>query len=164
MELLGLSNKGCENPDKYQIETIDGIPYDKTGQVTVLNTTCFGFMCLNKDQVNNETCYDYRIRQCCPIKYNQDETCKDDHQWTEWFNLDSPDGDGDMELLNIFNLGCNSLSTFNQVQTVEGISFEETGEVCHLNTTCFGFMCLNKEQPNNGTCSDYKLRQCCPIF
>jgi hypothetical protein len=160
---LTLLNKGCNDPIHYQIETVDGIPYNQTGQVTRLNTTCFGFMCLNSDQLNGDTCFDYKIRQCCPRDLNQDEVCNDDYEWTEWFNLDTPDGDGDMELLSVFNLGCMDESTSNQIMTVDGIDFEATGEIVHFNTTCFGFMCLNKEQPNNLTCSDYKLRQCCPI-
>ena len=84
------------------------------------------------------------------------------YEWTEWFNLDTPDGDGDLELLTVFNKGCNNPNKY-QIETIDGISYNQTGQVTHLNTTCFGFMCLNREQPNNATCNDYMLRQCCPI-
>jgi hypothetical protein len=43
-----------------------------------------------------------------------------DYDWTEWFNIDSPDGDGDLELLGIFNLGCQDDAKLSQVQTVDG--------------------------------------------
>ena len=85
------------------------------------------------------------------------------HSWTEWINLDSPDGDGDLELFSILDhpLGCKTQSKLNQVQTVDGIWHNQAGQVVHFND-CYGFMCLNREQPNNETCLDYQFRQCCP--
>ena len=80
--------------------------------------------------------------------------------WTEWFNTDSPDGDGDIEPINLLHLGCSNPSAI-QVETTNNIPYNETGQIVHLNS-CFGFICLNKEQ--NGTdCLNYRIRQCCPV-
>jgi hypothetical protein len=74
--------------------------------------------------------------------------------------MDDPSGDGDLELFGLpGSAGCGSESVLNQVQTVSGTPHDQTNEVVHLNA-CFGFMCLRKE--NNGSCSDYQFRQCCP--
>ena len=84
-----------------------------------------------------------------------------DHKWTEWYNTDSPDGDGDLELVNLSgNFGCRNPQHV-QVETLNGTPYDQTGQLVHLNTACFGFMCLNKEQPFNHTCMDYRIRLCC---
>ncbi len=57
---------GCSNSTYTQIQTVDGISYENSGQV-VHYKPCFGFICLNSEQNKNETCFDYKIRQCCPI-------------------------------------------------------------------------------------------------
>ena len=59
-------NLGCSNPSAVQVETTDRIPYNQTGQVVHLNS-CFGFICLNKEQKGG-LCLNYRIRQCCPVE------------------------------------------------------------------------------------------------
>jgi len=78
--------------------------------------------------------------------------------------LDSPTGDGDLELFyGPFNKGlaCEN-ATLTQIVTEDGeVSFNATNQVVHFND-CFGFMCLNREQKNGETCFDYKFRQCCP--
>lgn len=84
------------------------------------------------------------------------------HSWSEWMNTDSPDGDGDLELIELLGLGCAD-STYMQIQTVDGISYENSGQVVHYKP-CFGFICLNSEQKENETCKDYQVRQCCPIL
>ena len=85
-------------------------------------------------------------------------------EWSSWHNLDSPLGDGDLELFyGPFNKGlaCEN-ATSTQIVTADGeVSFNATNQVVHLNN-CFGFMCLNREQKNGETCFDYKFRQCCP--
>jgi hypothetical protein len=92
-------------------------------------------------------------------KPTPDPLCSGDYEWTEWFNYDTPDGDGDLELLNIFNAGCGDQSKLDEVVTVhDGLSYSEAGQVVHLNRSCFGFICLNKEQKNNESCFDYKIR------
>ena len=89
-----------------------------------------------------------------------DPECRGKYEWTEWFNLDSPDGDGDLELLTLFGKGCPDPTKY-QIETTSGIEYTQTGQLTHLNTTCFGFMCLNREQQNEEQCLDYQIRQCC---
>lgn len=66
MELIAFqSNLPCQNPNRTQIVTAnDEISYENANQVVHYNP-CFGFMCLNREQSNNETCLDYKFRQCC---------------------------------------------------------------------------------------------------
>ena len=96
------------------------------------------------------------------MPFCKDPLCSGDFAWTNWFNVDKPEDDGDLELLSIFGLGCGQQSNLDQVETVDGESSDKTGQVVHLNTTCFGFMCLNREQRNGEKCRDYQIRQCCP--
>lgn len=79
--------------------------------------------------------------------------------WTEWYNLDEPSGDGDLELFGLFEYGCKNASV-TQVESVDGIPFNETNQVVHIGDS-YGFICLNFE--NNNPCLDYKVRQCCHI-
>lgn len=54
----------CRNPNRIQFQTTEGVAAEQTGQV--LHTdSCYGFICLNREQPNNQTCYDYRFRYCC---------------------------------------------------------------------------------------------------
>ena len=94
----------------------------------------------------------------------KDEFCSGvTHKWTEWFNTDTPDGNGDIETIELFkDIGCKDKSIFTQVVTAkENIDHKMTGQKVHIDK-CFGFICLNQEQSNNQTCHDYKIRQCCP--
>ena len=90
--------------------------------------------------------------------------CSGSYEWTEWFNLDSPDGDGDLELISLYKLGCGNQSKLDQVVTVDGlIPFNQTGQIVHFSPRCYGFMCLNRLQENGTECLDYQIRQCCPV-
>ena len=86
-----------------------------------------------------------------------DTLCNGNNVWTEWFNLDQPSGDGDLELFSLLPYGCQ-FPVLTQVETVDGLPFNQTGQTVHFNQ-CFGFMCLN--QQNNNSCLDYRVRQCC---
>ncbi len=59
------NNSFCKDPHSMQVQTVDGLSISEAGQNVHL-LDCFGFICLNKDQ-QNETCYDYKIRQCCHL-------------------------------------------------------------------------------------------------
>ncbi len=82
------------------------------------------------------------------------------NEWSDWLNLDSQDGDGDLELFELKkNQTCSSPSR-TQIVTVNSLKpFNETNQTVHY-SDCFGFMCLNRE--NEGGCLDYQFRQCCP--
>lgn len=72
--------------------------------------------------------------------------------------MDTPDGDGDLELYSLFDYGCAN-PTDIIVETVDGVSYKKTGQSVQLDT-CLGFVCLNSE--NKQTCLDYRIKQCCP--
>jgi hypothetical protein len=81
---------------------------------------------------------------------------KSTHNWSAWINEDEPSGDGDLELIGLHG---NPACYLHQFLTVGGVKYNDTNERVHFDS-CYGFMCLNKE--NNGTCSDYHYKQCCP--
>ena len=83
--------------------------------------------------------------------------CNGQNEWSEWFNIDDPSGDGDLEFYSLFEIGCKNPLNI-QVETLDGTSFNQTGQIVHLDKN-FGFMCLNNE--NNNSCFDYRFRQCC---
>uniref|UniRef100_S4RSR4 WxxW domain-containing protein n=1 Tax=Petromyzon marinus TaxID=7757 RepID=S4RSR4_PETMA len=53
----------CLSPLAIEAMTLDWIPADQTGQVTV-NGTTVGFYCVNIRQVDNQ-CLDYQVRFLC---------------------------------------------------------------------------------------------------
>lgn len=83
------------------------------------------------------------------------------HYWSEWYNTDTPDGNGDLELIELKGIGCAEPIAF-QVVTADdqAIPYDQTGQVTDLRD-CLGFMCLNTL--NKQPCLDYKIRKCCPI-
>lgn len=66
-----MSNFGCPDSLENQVQTTDGLSVSDAGQFVHMDD-CFGFICLNKEQAFNETCFDYQIRQCCPINFTTD--------------------------------------------------------------------------------------------
>ncbi|XP_059808562.1 cell migration-inducing and hyaluronan-binding protein [Hypanus sabinus] len=56
--------KVCESPIDMQVATVDGIPASLTAQVFHKHDLDYGFVCLNKDQVNG-ICHNYKVRFLC---------------------------------------------------------------------------------------------------
>lgn len=88
----------------------------------------------------------------------KDPVCYGQNEWTDWNNLDDPSGDGDLELFSIYDIDCK-IPIHVQIETLNGIPFNQTGQTVHL-VSNFGFMCLNNQ--NNNSCLDYKFKLCCP--
>ncbi len=65
---LNVYKSSCANSVYLDVKTVDGLTLDQTDQVFHLDKDCFGFMCLNKDQKEGESCHDYMTRECCTIK------------------------------------------------------------------------------------------------
>ena len=65
---LNMYKSSCANSVYLEVQTVDGLTLDQVNQVVQLDKDCFGFMCLNRDQREGQTCYDYKTRECCPIK------------------------------------------------------------------------------------------------
>lgn len=91
----------------------------------------------------------------------KDPLCPNGYFWST-FNLDSPEGDGDLELYGLFSsrYGCREPLVTVIETTSDRTPYNETGQVLHVDD-CFGFMCLNRE--NEEPCLDYQIRRCCPI-
>uniref|UniRef100_A0A8C4SS95 Cartilage intermediate layer protein 2 n=1 Tax=Erpetoichthys calabaricus TaxID=27687 RepID=A0A8C4SS95_ERPCA len=86
-------------------------------------------------------------------------------EWTSWFNIDHPGGNGDYELLEAIRfyyparLCARPLAI--EARTTDWVLAEETGEVVHF-TPEKGFWCINKEQAGGISCSNYHVRFQCP--
>uniref|UniRef100_A0A8B9P659 Cartilage intermediate layer protein 2 n=1 Tax=Apteryx owenii TaxID=8824 RepID=A0A8B9P659_APTOW len=87
-------------------------------------------------------------------------------EWTSWFNIDHPGGDGDyesLEAIRFYYRGrvCQRPVAI-QARTTEWELPEEVGEIVHFSPKK-GFRCVNKEQPQGKTCSNYHIRFLCPL-
>ncbi|XP_030365446.1 cartilage intermediate layer protein 2 [Strigops habroptila] len=87
-------------------------------------------------------------------------------EWTSWFNIDHPGGDGDhesLEAIRFYYRGrvCERPVAI-QARTTEWELPEDVGEVVHISPKK-GFRCINKEQPPGKTCSNYHIRFLCPL-
>ncbi|KAL2088986.1 hypothetical protein ACEWY4_015885 [Coilia grayii] len=85
-------------------------------------------------------------------------------EWTEWFDRDDERGSGDWEKLSDLHkayperLCSNPLDM--EAETHDGIPANMTGEVFSKNDKNYGFVCLNKDQPD-GLCHNYRVRFLC---
>ncbi|XP_077188190.1 cartilage intermediate layer protein 2-like [Paroedura picta] len=86
-------------------------------------------------------------------------------EWTSWFNVDHPGGEGDFETLEAIRFYYRdrvcSQPTVIQARTTEWELPEEVGEVVRSNPQ-EGFRCLNRDQPGGKSCSNYHVRFLCP--
>nr|XP_033812394.1 cartilage intermediate layer protein 2 [Geotrypetes seraphini] len=87
-------------------------------------------------------------------------------EWTSWFNVDHPGGDGDYESLEAIRFYYRERLCARPIaieaRTTEWVPPEETGEIVHYSPEK-GFWCVNKEQPEGVTCSNYHVRFQCPL-
>nr|XP_054603982.1 cartilage intermediate layer protein 1-like [Nothobranchius furzeri]XP_054603983.1 cartilage intermediate layer protein 1-like [Nothobranchius furzeri] len=85
--------------------------------------------------------------------------------WTRWYNSDSPNnGPGDIELLadltHEYQGEICPVPMKIQVETVDGVPANKTGQIFHLYSNTGGFICRNDQQ-SSGKCLDYKVRFQC---
>ncbi|XP_068943024.1 cartilage intermediate layer protein 2 [Petaurus breviceps papuanus] len=87
-------------------------------------------------------------------------------EWTSWFNVDHPGGDGDFESLEAIRfyygerLCAHPLAL--EARTTEWELPSDVGERVHYSLER-GFWCLNREQPEGKSCSNYHVRFKCPL-
>ncbi|KAA0707142.1 hypothetical protein E1301_Tti002463 [Triplophysa tibetana] len=84
---------------------------------------------------------------------------------TQWFDLDDPNGEGDLELLSDLlkeypGLICPDPIGI-EVQTVSGRPASQTGNIFQVNDASRGFACVNADQ-RKMKCVDYRVRFTCP--
>ncbi|MBN3309725.1 CILP1 protein, partial [Amia calva] len=87
-------------------------------------------------------------------------------EWTSWFNIDHPGGNGDYERLEAIRFYYRERVCMRPVameaRTTDWVPAGDTGEVVHSSLDQ-GFWCINKEQANGRLCSNYHVRfQCLP--
>ncbi|XP_061093778.1 cartilage intermediate layer protein 1 [Conger conger] len=86
-------------------------------------------------------------------------------EWTSWFNIDHPGGNGDYERLEAIRFYYRERVCTRPVameaRTTDWVSAADTGEVVHSSLEK-GFWCINKEQPYGRLCSNYHVRFQCP--
>lgn len=88
-------------------------------------------------------------------------------EWTSWFNVDHPGGDGDFESLAAIRFYYGPARVCPRPLALEARTTDwalpsSVGERVHLNPTR-GFWCLNREQPRGRRCSNYHVRFRCPL-
>ncbi|XP_076134901.1 cartilage intermediate layer protein 1 [Alosa pseudoharengus] len=86
-------------------------------------------------------------------------------EWTSWFNIDHPGGNGDYERLEAIRYYYRERVCARPVameaRTTDWVPAADTGEVVHSSLDK-GFWCINKEQPRGRGCSNYHVRFQCP--
>uniref|UniRef100_A0A667WY91 Cartilage intermediate layer protein 2 n=1 Tax=Myripristis murdjan TaxID=586833 RepID=A0A667WY91_9TELE len=86
-------------------------------------------------------------------------------EWTSWFNIDHPGGNGDYERLEAIRFYYRervcARPTAMEARTTDWVAAADTGEVVHSSLEK-GFWCINKEQPYGRICSNYHVRFQCP--
>ncbi|EPQ12419.1 Cartilage intermediate layer protein 2 [Myotis brandtii] len=87
-------------------------------------------------------------------------------EWTSWFNVDHPGGEGDFESLAAIRFYYGPARVCPRPLALEARTTDwalpsTVGERVHLNPTR-GFWCLNREQPRGRRCSNYHVRFRCP--
>lgn len=88
-------------------------------------------------------------------------------EWTSWFNVDHPGGDGDFESLAAIRFYYGPARVCPRPLALEARTTDwalpaSTGERVHANPAR-GFWCLNREQPRGRRCSNYHVRFRCPV-
>ncbi|KAK1342468.1 hypothetical protein QTO34_015233 [Cnephaeus nilssonii] len=88
-------------------------------------------------------------------------------EWTSWFNVDHPGGEGDFESLAAIRFYYGPARVCPRPLALEARTTDwalpsAVGERVHLNPTR-GFWCLNREQPRGRRCSNYHVRFRCPL-
>lgn len=88
-------------------------------------------------------------------------------EWTSWFNVDHPGGDGDFESLAAIRFYYGPARVCPKPLALEARTTDwalpaAVGERVHANPAR-GFWCLNREQPRGRRCSNYHVRFRCPL-
>ncbi|OCU00832.1 cartilage intermediate layer protein 2 [Xenopus laevis] len=87
-------------------------------------------------------------------------------EWTSWFNVDHPEGEGDYETVEAVRFyypdRLCSRPIALEARTTEWMAPEDTMEVVHSSPEK-GFWCSNKEQKDGNLCSNYHVRFKCPL-
>ena len=86
--------------------------------------------------------------------------------WTEFFDTDNADGDGDFETLRDINTqhagrACSNPTEVDAQLVSNGKDYRSVGQVLRISPQ-IGLICENRQQTNQRGCLDYRVRFCCP--
>jgi len=157
LEPINLANPlpcGGETPLDIECRTtIRGIDAAIAGEVIICDHN-YGLKCVNEDQPDGRCNFDYKVKyQCCGPECER--------TWSNWYDRDDPLDTGDWELLNDLTGSCGGSPPLDiECQTTTGIDAVRTGEIVTCDPS-FGFLCLNKDQPDGRCNYDYKVRFLC---
>ena len=88
----------------------------------------------------------------------------DEEEWSKFFNIDGPSDGCDCEdfstLRQQYPELCSRPSAM-EVRLADGEDIFGVNQIVHRSLT-EGFQCYNEDQEDGKTCSDYKVRYCCP--
>ncbi|KAM4706934.1 cartilage intermediate layer protein 2 [Discoglossus pictus] len=117
---------------------------------------------LAREQRPNVT--ESRPRPGYPMLLNLDMTGAT--EWTSWFNVDHPGGEGDYETLEAVRFYYRDRMCPRPIaieaRTTDWEMPEDTKEIVHSSPER-GFWCINREQGRGRTCSNYHVRFQCPL-
>ncbi|XP_036003224.1 cartilage intermediate layer protein 2-like [Fundulus heteroclitus] len=85
--------------------------------------------------------------------------------WTQWFDIDNPSGNGDVDNLNRLQRRypgkvCPNPSDI-EARTLSGLTPQKAGDIIKISDTNTGLICRKRDQPDR-RCADYKVRFSCP--
>ncbi|XP_033045640.1 cartilage intermediate layer protein 1 isoform X2 [Trachypithecus francoisi] len=132
----------------------------------------FSFLVLEVTSVlGRQTMLTQSVRRVQPGKRNPSifakpaDTLESPGEWTTWFNIDYPGGQGDYERLDAirFYYGDRVCARplWLEARTTDWTPAGNTGQVVH-GSPREGFWCLNREQRPGQNCSNYTVRFLCP--
>jgi len=154
----------------------DAVPYAIQGKLAgvdlsysyggdTLTITPEGGLVCDPAQQRDGKCAEYEIRVCCDFD-GIVGSCPNSALWTPWYNVDSPDGEGDMELRAPDKAGGNCASGVapyaiqSRIAGTE-IPYSFSGEMVSISPK-MGLTCNNADQDGKD-CSDYEVRFCCDM-
>nr|XP_039267712.1 uncharacterized protein LOC120342798 [Styela clava] len=118
-------------------------------------------------QVTRRVSVAFKIGKKIKVEPGQKGKCMPEQVWTQWYNIDTPGGSGDMEYFsrirrkNITDV-CYNPSAVQALVAKTDEPYTKTGQKLKVEPR-FGLSCHNYKQKNK-KCDDYKVRFCCQKF
>ncbi|CAK8673069.1 unnamed protein product [Clavelina lepadiformis] len=136
--------------------TNESLRYDPTLPNLLLDRK-IGFRCMNRDGLK---CQNYEARFCCPRA--PVKKCPVAKYWTQWYDNDDPQGNGDEETLDALREEypyevCFKPHIIEARLKGSNLKHDHTLPNIVINNK-LGFRCSNADGP---PCSDYEVRLCC---
>ncbi|XP_031199823.1 cartilage intermediate layer protein 1 [Mastomys coucha] len=140
--------------------------------MAAIKTWLLWFLVLEVTTVlGRQTVLTQSVRRVQPVKRTPktlakpSDTQESPGEWTTWFNIDHPGGQGDYERLDAIRFYYGERVCARplrlEARTTDWMPAGSTGQVVH-GSPREGFWCLNREQRPGQNCSNYTVRFLCP--